>query len=453
MNYLHLRSKLFNNPLAILPEKLREIHRVVDSRLNLNVEIPIGAASVPIPTAAPPGSNTVAGRAPLALFVIPVFGTLVNRGLNVDAMSGLTSYEYLGALLNAAVSDPRASSIILDIDSFGGEVAGCFDLARSIRAADATKPVYALVNANACSAAYAIASAARQIIAVEESIVGSIGVIATHVDESGHNDKEGFAITHITFGKRKADFAPDAALSPPARKWLQNSVNESGSRFVQLVAQHRNLSEDAVAETQAAIFSSAEALEAGLIDAVMPANEALSFILSEVETMDTNNGNTQNPAGASANAQNPTGTNPGSTPTNPAPGNNKPGTDDGNNNTGTGAPASQPTQPAQPSQGANVVDLAAVRNAASQDAAAIMEACAAVGRADLAAGMVRRGLSLQSAQSELFTVLHGNTAQPIDTTNSNPAGTNDDAAAGSLLAEAMKGVNAAAFGKPVSRTR
>jgi signal peptide peptidase SppA len=438
MNYLHLRSKLFNTPLMIHPAKLREIHHALGERLQLSIEVPVpeSDATPPQMFSAAPGGNTVNGRAPMSLFVIPIMGTLVNRGAGMDAMSGLTSYEYLSKIIGAASRDPRADAIVLDFDSFGGEAAGAFDLAREIRDVDTnTKPVFALVNAAACSAAYALASAARKIIATEEAVVGSIGVIATHVDESKHLDKEGFTVTHITFGERKADFASDAPLSKPALKWVQKSVQETGQRFVQLVAEHRGITEDAVTETEAAVFLVSDALRLGLIDKVMPASEALSFITSEVQTMNTNNGN-NSPAGTTANAGAPT-----TTAATPAPATTA--------DAGAATPAA--AAPAPTPEATNVVDLDAVRRAGAEQsravAAQISEACNAVQKPALAAGFIARGLSLEQAQSELFRTLHGAASQaPVDTTNANPAGATDDAAAVGLMTEAMRGVNAR--GKP-----
>jgi ClpP class serine protease len=112
--------------------------------------------------------------------VIEIAGTLVHRGAWIGQSSGLTSYEGIAAQLQAALADPGVRGIALDIDSFGGEVAGAFDLADRIRAARAQKPVHAFVAEHALSAGYALASQADRIILPRTGAVGSIGVVAMH---------------------------------------------------------------------------------------------------------------------------------------------------------------------------------------------------------------------------------------------------------------------------------
>ena len=120
--------------------------------------------------------------APTGIAVVPVYGTLVRRALGLDAASGLASYSELGAMLDAAAADPDVSGILLDIDSPGGEAGGVFELAQRVRAADAIKPVWAIASDSAYSAAYAIACAASRVFITQTGGVGSIGVIAMHVD-------------------------------------------------------------------------------------------------------------------------------------------------------------------------------------------------------------------------------------------------------------------------------
>ena len=96
------------------------------------------------------------GQMPFAMLdgvaVIEVSGVLVHRGAWVGQSSGPTSYEGIAAQLGAAASDPAMRGIALEIDSFGGEVAGVFDLADAIRAARSAKPVWAFVAEHAFSA-------------------------------------------------------------------------------------------------------------------------------------------------------------------------------------------------------------------------------------------------------------------------------------------------------------
>jgi len=71
------------------------------------------------------------------------------------------------------LADPRVRGIVLDIDSPGGEAAGLFDLADRIAAARAIKPIWAVANDAAFSAAYALAASASCVTLTRTAGVGS----------------------------------------------------------------------------------------------------------------------------------------------------------------------------------------------------------------------------------------------------------------------------------------
>ncbi|MBC9248394.1 S49 family peptidase [Paracoccus sp. 11-3] len=202
--------------------------------------------------------------------VIAIAGTLVHRGAWIGQSSGLTSYEGLAAQIDAAVHDPAIRGIALEIDSFGGEVAGAFDLADRIRAARTKKPVHAFLAEHALSAGYALASQATRITLPRTGAAGSIGVITMHTDMSGMLAQKGVAVTLIHAGARKADANPYAALPDGIRDRLQAELEDLRILFAETVAAGRGtkLGKDAALATEAAIFRGAAALKAGLADAV-----------------------------------------------------------------------------------------------------------------------------------------------------------------------------------------
>ena len=170
----HLAARLFGVPLAIHRPKLDMILAVLGPR--------VGVADLAAPQGLTAARPVVASSPGVA--VIPIHGTLVRRTVGLEAESGLTSYASLAAQLDAAIGNPAVSAILLDIDSPGGESGGVFDLADRIRAASQIKPVWAVANDMAFSAAYALASAASRVFVSRTGGVGSIGVIAMHVDQS-----------------------------------------------------------------------------------------------------------------------------------------------------------------------------------------------------------------------------------------------------------------------------
>lgn len=267
----HLACRLFGTPLLIAPAKLDVIVSVLAPKLGLQAPPPAQLA-IPPPPASAPSTGDVA--------VIPVYGTLVKRTLGLDALSGLTSYASLAQQLDAAVSDPQVGAILLEIDSGGGEASGVFELGRRIHAASAIKPVWAIANDSAFSAAYALGASAQRLYLTETGGAGSIGVIALHVDQSAKDAAEGLRYTSVTAGARKDDFSPHAPLSPEAHASLQGEVDRLYGVFIDHVAAMRGLQPQAVRDTEAALFFGSQAVQAGLADGV----QTLDATLSELRT-------------------------------------------------------------------------------------------------------------------------------------------------------------------------
>jgi signal peptide peptidase SppA len=200
--------------------------------------------------------------------VIEIAGTLVHRGAWIGQSSGLTSYEGIAAQLQAALADPAIRGIALDIDSFGGEVAGAFDLADRIRAARAQKPVQAFVAEHALSAGYVLASQADRIILPRTGAVGSIGVVALHTDMSGAFDQKGIAVTLIHAGAHKIDANPYQPLPEAVHDQMQRQLEVVRFLFAETVAAGRGdrLTQAAALATEAAVFRGVDAIAAGLAD-------------------------------------------------------------------------------------------------------------------------------------------------------------------------------------------
>ena len=123
-------------------------------------------------------------------------------------------------------------------------------------------------NEAALSAAYAIACAADDLTITQTGEVGSIGVVAVHVDESGADRQAGFAWTFVHAGERKVDGNPHEPLSSRARADIQADVDALYDRFVALVANRRNVSPDAVRATEAAVYRGDQAVVVGLADRI-----------------------------------------------------------------------------------------------------------------------------------------------------------------------------------------
>ena len=258
MNLPHLASRLYGTPLLLARAKLDVILSVLGERVNW----PESDLAAPLVSKRP----TI--DAPVGIAVIPVVGSLVRRTVGLDPASGFTSYAEIAGMVDAAIADPSVEGIVLDIDSPGGEAGGVFELGERIRAADGVKPVWAIASDTAFSAAYAIGCAASRLLVSRTGGVGSIGVIAMHVDQTARDAQQGYRYTPVTAGDHKNDFSPHEKLGPEAHARLQAEVDRLYSMFVDHVAAMRKLDADAVRATEAGIYFGMDAVTAGLADAV-----------------------------------------------------------------------------------------------------------------------------------------------------------------------------------------
>jgi capsid assembly protease len=201
--------------------------------------------------------------------IVTIIGELVNRGAWIGASSGLVSYEGIKHQLTTAAKDSRVSSILLDIESPGGEAIGCFDVAETVRDAASVKPVVAVVNGVACSAAYAIASGASRIVSIPDGMSGSIGVVMMHLDFSKQLEAVGVKPTLIFAGAHKVDGNPFEPLPEAVRARFQAEIEQFYGMLVDCVAAGRKgLSTAAIRGTEAQVFLGEDALRAGLVDEI-----------------------------------------------------------------------------------------------------------------------------------------------------------------------------------------
>lgn len=216
--------------------------------------------------------------------VIPVHGSLINRfGASWGSVTG---YNFIRAQMNAALVDDDVTGIVLDVNSYGGECAGCFELADDIFEMRGKKPIMAMVDSNAYSAAYAIASAADKIVLTPTGGAGSIGVVAMHVNLGPALEKMGVEVSFIYAGKHKVDGNPYEGLSDDVRADIQRGVDRSYDRFVSTVARNRGLDAQVVRDTEARTYRAEDAQDLGLIDAVASPSKAVSAFFNELQGSD-----------------------------------------------------------------------------------------------------------------------------------------------------------------------
>lgn len=204
------------------------------------------------------------------LAVIPVHGPIVGKADLFSEMSGATSITGLQAALRDAVANSDVRTILLDVDSPGGSTELVPELAADIRAAREEKPVVAVANTVAASAAYWIAAQAGTLYVSPSGQVGSIGVYTVHEDLSAKLEADGVSPTIISAGDYKVEGNPFGPLTDEAQAEIQSKVDAFYEMFVDDVAAGRGVTTKQVLADygQGRMLLARDAKRAGMVDAV-----------------------------------------------------------------------------------------------------------------------------------------------------------------------------------------
>lgn len=216
--------------------------------------------------------------------VIPVYGVLAPRMNLFSEMSGGTSYQQLTQQIREAAGNPKIATIVLDVDSPGGSVAGNAELAAEIMKARTKKPIIAQAEYTMASAAYQLAAAATEIVAAPSARVGSIGTYSIHDDLSSALARRGVTRTFISAGEGKVDGNEFGPLSDGARTRMQKAVDDAFGTFVGTVVHGRggDVTRDRVTQDwKAHVYSAADALQIGMIDRIATLDETLTRLRAD----------------------------------------------------------------------------------------------------------------------------------------------------------------------------
>lgn len=228
---------------------------------------------------------------------IPVSGVLLNR-FSFQFGRWATGYQYIERAFNRGMADQNVKAIAFVVDSPGGEVAGNFELVEKIVARRGEKPMKAFANDHAYSAAYSISTAADEIVMTRSGGVGSVGVVVAHVEYSDMLKEAGIRVTFIFAGKHKVEGNPYEKLSEGAKGRIQARVDRIYGEFVALVAENRDMDEEAVRETEALTYDASEAVEVGFADRVGAFEEEMAALSGEADDTENELMTTKNEAPA-----------------------------------------------------------------------------------------------------------------------------------------------------------
>jgi signal peptide peptidase SppA len=218
-----------------------------------------------------------------SIAVLPIHGSIFPKANLMSAFSGGTSLSKLKSDFNQLMESEMVTGILLDIDSPGGHADMVKEMADVIFEArqSGKKPIHAIANSLCASAGYYLGSQAERLYATPSAIVGSIGVIAVHTDESKKEADEGVKRTVLTMGDFKADGHPSMPLSDGAKQRKLENMKETYDQFVSDVARGRGVTTEDVEASygNGGVLYSKKALERGLVDGINTIEQVSQLML------------------------------------------------------------------------------------------------------------------------------------------------------------------------------
>jgi len=272
-SYSNVLTAALETPWEVLPATLAIVAEVLALRIEgtrlseQEIQARIGG-----------GKRPTVAYASGGLAVIPLYGVIMPRATLMSQLSGGASLEQFQATLKQAVADPDIGSILLDIDSPGGSTSLVSETAALIRSAREEKPIVAIANTLAASAAYHLASQGTEVIVSPSGLVGSIGVFTIHEDLSRFLEKLGVKPTLISAGRYKTEGHMYEPLTAEAKAATQAIVDDVYSLFVDDVAAGRGVEASAVENGfgEGRLVTAKNAVKEGMADRVATLDETIS---------------------------------------------------------------------------------------------------------------------------------------------------------------------------------
>lgn len=284
MQYPHLAARVFNTPLMVHPGKLDALiagmgERLMGQRIQLPAELAPAAAHLPADMfSTRRGERHDDGYVVTdGVAVIHASGALVHRSrFDMADCTSFMGYNELTQQRESAMADPAVHAVLQVYDSPGGEVSGAFEYVDRAMSQRGKKPMWAIADSMALSAAYLGGSAFDQLAVSQTGYVGSIGVVMRHVDMSRRLASDGISVTHIFAGSHKVDGNAYEPLPKDVQAALQDEVNALYDLFVAAVVRQTGLSAAAVRATQAQTYRGQAGVDLGLAHRVATTDQLIS---------------------------------------------------------------------------------------------------------------------------------------------------------------------------------
>lgn len=200
------------------------------------------------------------------------FSGVLTRELDGGWLGSVDPVEDCLRQIRAARQDDEVAAILFEVDSPGGEVTAADEIHRELtlfKESRAGRRIVVLVHDMAASGGYYVSVPADRIIAQPTALIGSIGVILQTLNVQGLSEKIGVTDTTIKSGKNKDLLNPFHPVDPEQIALLQESIDATFARFVDLVAEGRALKKkDVLPLADGRIFTADQALKHKLIDGI-----------------------------------------------------------------------------------------------------------------------------------------------------------------------------------------
>ena len=271
---------VYGTPHVITQAKLDQVCDLLDRRL----AGPPTSAELAAFEEPAPDQESLYQVTPGGVAILGLDGIISQRMNLFGRISGGTSTELFGQMLQKALADPAVKAVLLNVNSPGGSYGGTTELADAVFAARlGSKPIAAIANTQMDSGAYWIGSAASRVFASPSSTLGSIGVYIVHQEFAKSDEKMGRRRTMVKAGRWKAMGNDIEPLDAETRVKLQERVDAIHDLFLEAVARNRGVSADRVRATfgQGESLLARDAVAAGLADRIA----TLPEVVAELESL------------------------------------------------------------------------------------------------------------------------------------------------------------------------
>ena len=218
--------------------------------------------------------------------VVSLDGVIQDTGGVSTFLSDGYNHQFFMNQLAGIHEDSSVKGVVLKVNTPGGgvvESADIYDAIREIQS-DREIPVYVSMGGMAASGGYYVSAPADKIFVNRETITGSIGVIMESMNYAKLAEKHGIEFNTIKTGPYKDIMSGSREMTDEERDMLQEMINDSYERFVDIIVDGRNMTEAEVKKVaDGRILNGRQAIEAGLADEYGKAEDVIAAMQSDFE--------------------------------------------------------------------------------------------------------------------------------------------------------------------------